>query len=233
VLFQGSDFKHYYTAFDNGAWSAAQPTDSFGPNAGDIAALGNNAAILFNDGNANNALTSRGRVNGAWQPGVQLATQVNFDISPALITMNGGAAELMAIWPYNTQGPLRFARRTGGAWGATANVPTVLTNERVAAVAIPGGNVALVYRGIDGKFHGMVFVAFLNTWQGPYNLPGSPDITGTPAIAPGVGTFEGEVAFISNGQVFHSRFNLESQSFTAPVAVGGADVRSVALARSN
>jgi cysteine-rich repeat protein len=233
VLFHGSDFKYYYTAFSNGVWSAAEPTGSFGPIAGDIAALGNNAVTWFNDGGANNSLTTRSRVNGVWQPSMLLATQVNINISPALITLSGGNSELMGFWPYNAQGPVRFSRRTNGVWSAGADIPNLSTNERVAAVAIPGGNVALVYRGIDGKFHGMIFAAFFNAWQGPFDLPGAPNITGTPAIAPGIGTFEGEAAFISNGQVFHSRFNLETQSFTVPVAVGGAGIGSVALARSN
>ncbi len=232
ALFHGDDFKHYYTAFSNGAWTPAEPTGSFGPIAGDIAALGANAATFFNDGANNNRIASRDRQNGVWQAPVLYAQQVNINIPPVLIPMNGGAAEVMGFWPWNQLGPVRWARRTNGVWGGAADVPMVLTNGRVDAAAAPGGNAAMVYRGTDDKFHAMAFVAAINSWQGPSNIPGNPTITGTPAITQGVGGFVAEAVYISNGQVWHSRFNANFV-WSAPVLVGGADIRSVALARSN
>lgn len=62
-------------------------------------------------------------------------------------------------------------------------------------------------------------------------VPGAPDITGTPAVSAGIGTALAEAVYISGGKLYHTR--LIGMAWTDPALVGGADIRSVAITRSN
>ena len=235
VVFRGTDTNHYYTSFTNGVWSAAQPTGTSGPVNADIAARGANATILF--ASAANQTTARDRNAGVWAASNFLSgfySNQNLQM-PSIVTMTAGTADLMALWPYINNNPMflgRWTLRIIGTWNPqNAAIPNITTKFRLGTAALPQGGVAVVYRGTDDKFYGQVFQN--NTWSASFAVPGAPTITGTPAVATGVGGFGAEAVFISNGQVFHTRFLIGlPPSFTAPVAVGGVDIRSVALARS-
>ncbi len=231
AVFLGTDSNHYYTAYTNGAWSAAQATGASGPQAGDIVALGANAALFFNNGANANRISSRDRIAGTWQNTLQLATQVNVGIAPVILRLTGGSAEALGLWPWNGTGGWRYAKRTAGVWGGGADIPALTSGERLAAVAATNGSAAVVYRDANGKFRGAIFTGAL--WLGPIVPPGpDPTITGSPAVTGGVGSFEGEAVYVSNGHLFHTRFDLDSASLTVPVQIGGNNMQSVALAHT-
>ena len=234
AMFRGMDGKHYYTSFANGVWSGAQDSGTTGPVAGDVAALGDNAVFLYKNQNSNQLFFAN-RTGGAWGPGTFLSgVNQSTTIPPVLHTTKSGASELLGMWSRTDTNRIRSAYRTGGMWPAVGfDVPpnTVTTTARISMVTGFGGNVALVYRGMDSKLYAVAYVAQANFWLGPVQMTGNPTISGTPAISEGVGAAVAEVAFISGGQLYHSRF-LADFTFTNPVLIGGNDIRSVSLIKS-
>ncbi|HEY0138072.1 MAG TPA: DUF4215 domain-containing protein, partial [Nannocystis sp.] len=231
VVFRGTDANYYYTAFVNNAWTAAQATGASGPIAGDIAALGANAAYFYAN-QATNRMNSVDRQNAVWTAPLTPYGIYHKTIQPNLIRMTAGAAELMAVWPYINpdEKKVRFGVRVNGVWQANQDVPSVLTTYRVGTAPLPLGRVALVYHGMDDKLYASLFTG--GQWSPSFGLPGEPTITGTPAVVQGIGIYEAEVAYISAGQVWHTRFDADTFTWKAPVVVGGANMQSVALARS-
>ena len=232
AVFRGTDGNHYYTAFTNGVWSPAQATGTSGPLGADVTARGANATILFAN-QATNQTFARDRNAGVWGASNLISGFYSKVLMPNIVTMTAGSADLMALWPYVNQANdrLRWTLRIAGVWNAmNADIPNITTKFRVGTAALPQGGVAVVYHGIDDKFYGQVFQN--NAWSVSFAVPGAPTITGSPAVAQGVGNFGAEAVFVSAGQVFHTRFVVFPPSFTAPVAVGGTNVQSVALARS-
>ena len=235
ATFRGMDGKHYYTSFANNVWSAAQDSGVAGPIAGDIAALGDDAVFIYKvTGLAR--IDYVNRTNGVWGATTLLsgANQSN-TVTANIRRMKAGANELLALWYRLDNSRIRGVYRKAGAWAAQGfDVPpaTVTTNVRQAVLTGSGGDVAIAYQGLDGKLYLVAFVVLLNNWVGPVQMATNPTITGTPAIAEGVGSSFAEVAYISNGQVYHSRFKTDF-TFTNPVLVGGTDIRSVSLHRTN
>ena len=233
AVFHGQDNKLYYASFINGAWMPASELTGVTSTtvAPDIAALGDNAVMLYNSPGFNNNIAHRPRNGGVWGVTTSLSPNKSFLFPPDIVTLTSGP-ELIGLWPFftNNVNTIRYAFRTAGVWGAGANIPGLVTNSRPAVVALSGGAIGLAYRDANSKFQAMIWNGVI--WQGPLPMNGNPTITGSPAISVGIGDAIAEAAFVSGGQVFHSRFLLANLSWSVPVALGGADMRSVALASS-
>jgi cysteine-rich repeat protein len=230
AVFHGQDNNLYYAAYVNGAWTpAAEMTGGASTTvAPDIAALGANAIMFFNNSaDANNA-SLRTRSGGVWGATAKLSGIKSTEYPPDILTLTSGP-ELAAFWPLT--GAIRYSFRTAGVWSVGASIPGATTAARPAVVALSGGAVGLAYRDANNKFQAVIWNG--NMWQGPLPMNGNPTITGSPAVTAGIGSAVAEAAFISNGQVFHSRLTLlPIPSWTVPVPLGGTDMRSVALAHS-
>jgi cysteine-rich repeat protein len=236
ALFQGQDFKHYYTSFTGGVWSAPQDSGGFGPNAPDIAALGDNAIMMFHDGGGNpvNSVSFRERNGGVWGNQSLLSTLFDINVPPEVLRLNGGTGDLMALWMGNTNSQYRWSRRVNGVWSASQIITGTSVNGRAAAIALPFGAVGMVYRGTTngGRFRSVAFNG--NTWSAIKTLPGDPALVlnGSPAVAFGVGGVVAEAVFASGGALYHTRFGVD-QNWTAPVMIANGTYTTVALARSN
>ncbi len=231
AVFHGQDNNLYYAAYVNGAWTPAaeaigSQSTTFAP---DIAALGANAAIIYNNSANANRISIRERNGGVWGNILQLSANFAANYPPDLLTLTSGP-ELAGFWPF-TGNVVRFSPRTAGVWSVAISIPGITTAARPSVAALTGGGIALAARDLNNKFVATVWNG--NAWQALPPLPGNPTISGSPSIAPGVGAALGEAAFIINGQVFHSRFTLFNLSWSAPVLVGGTNIQSVSLARSN
>ena len=229
AVFQGQDNNNYYTAYVNGAWTAPQMTGTSSvARPPDIAALGDNAVMFFFDNLNTNDGTVRPRNGGVWGVNTVLVTNNTTGYAPRILTLTSGP-ELLAMWPGG--GPLRYSFRTAGVWSAAASVPAASPAAGLppSLAALVGGAVGLAFRDANNKFQSYLWNG--NMWQGPLPMSGNPTITGSPAIAPGIGSTLAEAAFIASGQVFHSRLSL--LGWSVPVPLGGTDMRSVALARSH
>jgi hypothetical protein len=227
AVFHGNDNNLYYAAYVNGAWTpAAEVTGgastTFAP---DIAALGTNAVMFFfNAANANNT-SLKPRSGGVWGATTQLSALKAPIYPPDLVALTSGP-ELVALWP-NALNTIRYSFRTAGVWSNGVNIPNLATTSRPSVVALTGGAIGLAYRDANDKFQAMIWNGLI--WQGPLAMSGDPTITGSPAITAGIDKAVAEAAFVSGGQVFHSRFLLANLSWTVPVPLGGTDMRSVAL----
>jgi hypothetical protein len=229
AVFHGNDNNIYYAAYVNGAWTPASEATGAASTtvAPDIATLGANAVLFFNNSaNVNNA-SLKPRNGGVWGATTQLSANKSTTYPPDLLTLTSGP-ELAAFWPLS--GAIRYSFRTAGVWSVGVSIPGATTAARPSVVALTGGAIGIAYRDAANKFQSAVWNG--NVWQALPAMNGNPTITGSPAITQGLGTALAEAVYISNGEVFHSRFLQANLSWTVPVSLGGVDMRSVALARS-
>ncbi|MGQ0508764.1 MAG: hypothetical protein ACT4TC_25970 [Myxococcaceae bacterium] len=228
VVFQGTDFKHYFAAFDGTAWNpSAQPvmsggpeTQSFGPVPATLAVSGTDATVVFINGDKANDLYAQDRNAGVFAAAVQIASGASFNVIPSLVRLNG-ARELMALSVRATDSAILWQTRTGVTWTDAAAVPNGLTVEPVALVALPQGDALLAYRGTNGVLYTSRFSN--SSWTQPTAL-GTPfdgvnaTLRGSPALSPGVGGALAELAFIGDDyRVYHARFF--GTAWTTPQAV--------------
>ncbi len=225
ALFQGDDFMHYATNFAGDVWSAAAATGTFGPVAGDIAAHGGDATMLYNNGADDNKIWTAVRTADVWDPPEYLSDLSNFNRSPRLLrTTDKG--QLLGLWPSGAA-DMQWSQRVDGQWTPVAPVPGVTTTARVAVTVTSIGDVLVAYRGEDNRFHSQTLND--DKWSGDLPMPGDLEISGSPALATGLATNHAEAVIIVNGEVHHS--HLDAEGWSTPELVGGTDIRSVALAR--
>jgi cysteine-rich repeat protein len=244
AVFRGFDNKHYFAAYNGGVWSPiAQDTGAGGTVAPDIAALGANAVMLFNDGANANKVTARDRIGGVWGNSVLLSGNevVTSGVPLDILALNGNK-ELLALWYGTSITQLRYSFRSNGVWSAPLTVPNAAPGGRIQSAALPAGSAAIAFRANSNqKFRSTVYNGLTQAWLGAVKLlppANDPVITGPPAIAPGIGSSLAEAVFVSGGKIFHTRFNgnifdIANASWSAPVEIGGNGQVSVALVHSN
>ncbi|APR82037.1 Tetratricopeptide TPR_2 repeat protein [Minicystis rosea] len=235
LVFHGTDYKHYYAAFTGGAWSPlADPvggaTPSFGPMPAAIAALGNDAAVVFFDGAGENHPTAQDHMGSAWQSKVTLDSSASATSMPSVVAMKGGASSLLVVYP-RADGSIVYQTRPGTTWSAAAPIGNASTNTtgRVALAALPGGQAIMAFQGTDNYLYYAKYDGI--AWTGPtaFATPNVAVAT-VPVLAPGLGGATAEMAFVkaSDGLPYHAR--LVGNAWTAPVAVGSQVVSHVAMA---
>lgn len=233
LVFHGTDFKHYYLAYDGAAWSAAEAVGalSFGPTPAAIAARASDASIVYFDGSgapASNKPNAQDRMAGAWQAKAQLDATTSFTSSPALVTMTAGA-ELMAVYT-RSDGTMFSQTRAAGVWSAPLAIPGANTSSsaRPALAALPGGDAIMAFRGNDTNLYYATYSAGAWTGATAFSTPGV-SIVSAPAVAKGTVGATAEIAFVkaSDKVAYHAR--LVAGAWTAPVAVGGANLSNVAI----
>ena len=101
------------------------------------------------------------------------------------------------------------------------------TSDRVAVTALPNGNAALAFRGMDGNLYTSLYTA--GSWSSPTQVATS--ILTSPSIAQGIGAASLELAYIgTDGNAYHVRY--VANAWTLPVIVGGPNLGGVAIASS-
>jgi hypothetical protein len=125
-----------------------------------------------------------------------------------------------------------WTARSGAIWTAPAPIEmNALTGDPVALAALPNGRAVTAFRGLDGK----LYASRYNPMQAPpWSTPAgiaTPNYTipSSPALAPGTGGYDAEMAFIDSatGAAYHSR--LLNSSWSPPSPIGGTALTYVAL----
>ncbi|MFT3775423.1 MAG: hypothetical protein QM820_59510 [Minicystis sp.] len=236
LAFHGTNFKHYYAAFSGGTWSplaeqVGGTNQSFGPMPAAIAALGDDAALVFFDGTSGaNQPTAQDCTGGTWQTKALMGSDASATSMPSVVAMTGGTADLMAIYARG-DGTIVYQTRTGGAWSAALPIGNASTStaERPALAALPGGQAVMAFRGTDNNLY---YAKYDGTaWAGPTAF-GTPNvaISATPVLARGIGGAMAEIAFVktSDGRAHHAR--LMGNAWSTPAPVGTQAATHVAIA---
>jgi hypothetical protein len=227
VAFHGLDFKHYTVAWNGSMWSAAAPVgtpQSYGNSAPVLISLGNSALLVYIDGGNGNQLA--GRVyNGTWANTVGANQWPDFNLTPAGAA-TGNSGEALVVW--NKGGGQLVAQLWSGAgWQAAKDIPTALSNQRVALVAA-GGKVHMAFRGQNAKLYYGSWSA--GTWSSfsEVGSPGASTLT-TPALAKGL-SGSVELAWVDTaGAVWHSSLSGTTWSAPAQVSTGASSVSLLSL----
>jgi hypothetical protein len=222
ALFHGFDFSHYFAAYDLSVWSPpAETTGASGARAGALLRNGLNPVMVFSRG-LPNELYARERV-GTWGGDQLLDAPAGFDVNVSPTAVNLTDNTLGAAW-VAPGGQVRAAFRSGGAWRAPVDVPMCLASGRVALARVSDAQLALAFRGTDGNLY--VTVSGGTSFMAPTRV--AMGITGSPAIARGVGAATLEAVFVVGGVAQHAR--LIGGTWTAPTPIGGTGLGAVAVA---
>jgi hypothetical protein len=235
VVFLGDNNKHYYAAHV-ATWSPTAEAvggvaaQSFGPSAAGVAAIGSDTIVAYAGNNGD--LFDQTRTGGAWLAAVPHNLGNVVALTPAIITPTTGPA-LMVVYVRSTDSAILFTTRTGNVWTA----PTVVdagsfTADPVGLAALPSGEAILAFRGLN---QGIYFTRYnplgAPLWSPPQPLA-TPNVTtpSRPALAPGVGGVDAEIAFVNavDSKAYHAR--LTGLTWSAPALVGGTSLTTISLA---
>ncbi|MFO0755193.1 MAG: hypothetical protein U0359_01775 [Byssovorax sp.] len=239
AAFHGEDFKYYYAAFTGGAWSpmaeqiGAGAGQSFGPSPPQIVAeplvpAGTEATIAFINGAGGiNQVYARDRIAGSWAAAKPVdLTGTNFNLAPELVPITSGG-ELMVIF-VRSDAQIMYAIRNNWVWSAAAPITSATTDNRVSVTSLPNGAALLAFRGQNGLLYSSSYAGG-GMWSIPALVAPNMLVTGSPALAHGVGGATAELAFAKvDGIVYHARYM--GGAWTAPVAVGGVGMGEVGIA---
>jgi hypothetical protein len=238
-VFQGTDFKHYYAAFDFTAWSptaeAVGAVQSSGPTPAAILASGSDATIAFFQNSANTP-TVQSRLSAVWGAATALSTDTSFVATPSIIALSGGTADMMVVFIRQSDGAVMFSTH-----GTTWSAPTAIASataiaassfgpiERVGLAPLSGGGAIVTYRrASDGALEWATY-STASGWSTPAAISPALNPIASPALARGIGTDTAELAVVeSDGAAYHSR--LRAGAWTTPIAIGGSGLTSIAIA---
>jgi hypothetical protein len=237
LVFLGNDGKYYYGAHV-AAWApvaeAVKPPgmtpQSFGPGAASIASIGSDSIIAF--AGMDTLTYDQLRTGGIWQGANNLGNGNPESLAPSIIALTAGP-DMMIAFVRSSDAKILYSTRFAGMWTAPVVIDAnSFTNDPVALTALPNGAVVLAFRGLDQKIY---FSRYTNGLVPPWSPPAplaSPNFTtpSRPAVAPGVSGADVEMGFINSadGKAYHAR--LTGLTWSAPVAVGGTMLTTVAIA---
>ena len=237
LTFRGDNTKHYYAAHTFGVWTPlAEPIQLMnapqiqGPTPSSVTAIGSDTIVAF--AGDNGELYDQTRTGGVWQGahGHSLGNVVT--VTPQVIALNGGFADLLIVFVNKSDSKLLFTTRSAGIWSASVQVDqNTFSADPVGLVALPGGKAALAFRGLDGKIYASRYDpngAPVWSLPGPianpnYATPSSPAITG------GVGGVDAELVFVNSadGGAYHT--SLTNTTWSAPTLVGGSGLTHIGV----
>ena len=231
VVYWGSNSKFYHGTYA-GSWDAAsdplQPaggTQSFGPSAPAAAAVGSTlvAAQSGQDGVAYDQAWS-----GTWQAAAPVAgSSVVTSLSPAVVAMNGGAADLMIVFVHAGDAGsyyLQYATRSGGTWSSPADVhdtagSIAYSSSTPALAALPGGKAVLAWQGSSPAYPYVSTFDPASGWTAPI-AASSDALLSPPSVAPGVCGADAVMAYVKTGGAVEV-VTLSGGSWGTPVAIAG------------
>jgi hypothetical protein len=240
ALFHGDDFMHYYAAYGS-SWqpidepvAAPSMPQSYGPRPARVTMLGSDVAAAYagDDGQLYLQLRSA----GVWQPAEPVTGSAILQ-APGIAAL-GGSPELMAVYAHHAPSQpddkkLFWASRSGGVWSSPEKISdAVFTDDPVSLTALGGGEALVGYRGTDGLVYALRYTPGGNpAWSAPLGIANpNPAAASAPSVAPGIDGHDAEIAWIDagDGSVYHSSLN--GSTWSAPAAVGGTQLHSLALA---
>jgi hypothetical protein len=202
LVYEGSNEHFYHGVFSGGAWGAA--SDAVGGVAtqdfGDIdvppsAAVAASTLYVAYDGSNGGLYVDSWTSGGGWvgaQGIVGAGVGMSNQVSPTLIALKGGTADLMLVFVVPTTTPangLSYVVHTPGTgWSAPATIdPTAFASNAVSVAPLAGGGAAMVYLGGNGFAYGSTYNP---TATPPWTTPvlvyaNSLPLQSPPTIAPG------------------------------------------------
>jgi len=235
VVFLGDNNKHYYAAYV-ATWSPTAEAvggvaaQSFGPSAAGVAAIAGDTIVAY--AGSNGDLFDQTRTGGAWLAASPHNLGNVVALTPAIVALTTGPA-LMIVYVRSTDSAILFTTRTGNVWPAPKVVDAgAFTADPVALAALPGGEAILAFRGMNqGIYVTRYNPAGAPVWSPPQPLA-NPNVTtpSRPALAPGVGGVDAEIAFVNavDSKAYHAR--LTGMTWSAPALVGGTLLTTIAIA---
>ncbi len=162
VLYWGGDGKFYHGVYDaswNGANDPVQVgggAQSFGSSGPAVAAPADaGGALVVVQAGTNGTLYDQTWTAGAWQAAsAHAGTALVATISPAVVALQGGAADLLVVYVRASDYHLMFTSRTAGIWSSPGEVYDVsgniaFTGAAPALAALPGGGAVLLWLRLD------------------------------------------------------------------------------------
>jgi hypothetical protein len=241
VAFHGTDYKHYYAQFSQGAWSpqgeAITPqgaAQSYGPTAARMVHTAGAPHIGFTGDDQK--VYIQARTGGSWQAAQALATSKSLS-QPATTRLDGGGGgDIMIVYVHNEPSTaqhtqLMWSQRSGGEWSLPQIINDEIYGSDGAALApLDDGAALLAYRGSDGRGYSSRYTPGAEpSWTPATPLsPSNPVLDSVPCVAAGTGSSDAELAAIINGAAVQFRY--ENDTWSAPVAIGGAGLKHIAIA---
>jgi hypothetical protein len=241
VVYWGSDGKFYHGTYSSSAWDAANDpvggsgaNQSFGSSGPAVAAVG--TTLVVTQSGSNGTLYDQ-TWNGSWQTAnAHSGSAVVSTITPAIVAMNGGNADLMIVFVHGGNSPdyhLQYTTRTSSTWSASAEVYNQSGNVAYSSAtpslaALPSGKAVVAWLGGNGKGYASSYDPS-SGWTAPGPIA-STTIAATPSLAPGVCGGDAVAAFAqSTGEVDVA--TLTGSTWSTPLAIAGATgMQAVAIA---
>jgi hypothetical protein len=241
VVYWGGDGKYYLGSYATGTWTAGMPvtpqggTQSFGSSGPAAAAVG--SSVVAVQSGTNGTLYDQTWTAGTWQAAnAHSGTSVVTTLSPAVVALQGGTADLMIVYVRGTDDHLDYTTRTAGTWSAPAEVYDVSGNIAYTGftptlAALPGGGAIVVWQGGNNMAYASTYTAGTG-WAAPAQIPSTTTVVSAPAVATGVCGASAIAAYVlTGGQVEVT--SLTGTSWSTPSAIAGATgMQSVAVATS-
>ena len=245
VGYWGTDNLHYYAKYAGqmGGWSpvneAVKPAgggQSFGSCAPFVSTLPGEV-FLAHTGTDGKVYEQR-RTAGGWEAATgHDVGGAKTDVTATIATLAGGQEDLLIVYVLAANSQIGWIARKSGAsptWTSGATITDALTMDRVVVAALPDGGAVIAFRGLNSGVYTSIYKPGANpAWSAPAALAALSYTTPShPAIAPGIGVAQAELAFVDSvtGAVLHAR--LVNGAWGAPEVVGGADLQFVGMASS-
>lgn len=241
VYWGGAGDGTYYSGTYTGSWDMGDDlveadggAQSFG-SSGPVAA-GVGSSVVAVQAGTNGTLYDQAWTAGAWQAAsAHAGTAVVPTISPAVVALQGGTADLMIVYvrSSNTDYHLMYTTRTSGAWSTPAEVydtssSVAYTELAPTLAALPGGGAMVVWQGGNNMPYESTYTAGTG-WAAPVQIA-STTVMSVPVVAQGVCGATAIVGFVQTGGQVEVT-SLSGSTWSSPTAISGATgMVSVALA---
>ena len=236
LLYQGTDFKYWHGTLTGATWDAANDpvggsgaAQSFGPQAASGAAAGGKlVAVQVGDDGKLYAQT----LDGTWQAAVDTGARAEKTVPPRVVAMNGGTAELMAVFVTPGQFKLTSVTRTGGTWSFNTLMvdPNAYTSEPFTLAALGGGRAILAWRGADGRGYTSRYTPATSSWSAPAAVSATttaPSVASAPAVIAGICGADAIAAYAESGAGGSAKIaSLTGATWSSPIAVPGTSTAS-------
>lgn len=243
VVYWGSNDKFYHGTY-TGSWDAASDpveasggAQSFGPSAPAAAAVG--STLVMVQAGQDGVLYDQSWT-GSWQAAnAHAGTSLVSTLSPAVVAMNGGTADLMIVFVHAGDAGsyyLQYTTRTAGTWSAPADVydqsgSVAYASTTPSLAALPGGQAILAWQGSSPAYPYVTTYDPTSGWTAPVAVSAD-TLASPPSVAPGVCGETAAMAYAkTDGTVVVT--TTDAGPWSTPQAIAGATGMSwAALATS-